>query len=253
MGIQGAAISTTIAYTIFSGLLFKDLLKGRQGFKLFKFSYTPDKVIFKSIFTASAIAALLPMMTNVVIYLMLRLMNGISPMMVDAFSLAKRFELYMIQLSVCLGASAMIVIGASHATHNRERVLEVLNAALKLLFWFGVPITLFMMVGSHFYYMTLTDKEAIISEGGRYFIYGSLNMLFTTGLILLNFCFQGLGRPALAIPYSLTSVILIQGLGGWYLLSNDHSSSLYYGMISLGTTITFFLNLRIFYKTMQKS
>jgi Na+-driven multidrug efflux pump len=252
MGIKGAAISTVIAYTIFSGLLFKDLFNGSQGFKLTKFTFSPDKVIFKSIFIASAIAALLPMMTNVVIYIMLRLMNDIDATMVDAFSLAKRFELYMIQLTVCLGASTMIVIGASHATQNTARVKEVLKAALKILFAVGIPITIIMAFASQFYYGSLTDKPAIIEEGGRYFIFGSLNMLFMTGLILINFCFQGLGKPALPIPFTLSSVIFIQGIGGWYLLTNNYPSTYYYTIISIGTSVTFFIILGVFYKALKK-
>lgn len=252
MGIKGAAISTVVAYVLFSGLLCKDLFNGSQGLKFSTFSFAPDKIIFKSIFNASAIAALLPMMTNVVIYIMLRLMNNRSDTMVDAFSLAKRFELYMIQLTVCLGASAMIVIGASHAIGNTQRVREVLKTSLRILFIAGIPITIIMIFANQFYYHSLTSKPEIILEGGRYFLYGSLNMLFMTALILINFCFQGLGKPALPIPYTLSSVIFIQGLGGWYLINNGYSSSLYYGIMSIGTTITFFLILGIFYKALEK-
>ena len=252
LGMKGAAFSTISAYVLFSILLFKDLFNGSQGFKLFSFSFSPDKEIFKSIFNASAIAALLPMMTNIVILLILRFMNERSSDMVDAFSMAKRFELYMIQLTVCLGAATMIVIGASHATVNPERVKVVLKTSLKYLFLVGVPITIFMAFGSSIYYRSFNANSAIIDEGNSYFIFGSLNMLFTTGLILLNFAFQGIGRPALPIPFTLTSVILIQGIAGWFLLKGGYPSSYYYGLISIGTTITFFLILGVFFRSLNK-
>ena len=241
MGIKGAAISTVVAYVIFSLLLLKDLINGSQGFKFFDFSLKIDKGILKAIFVASSIAALLPMMTNIVIYIILKFMKYRSIDIQDAFSLAKRFELYSIQLTVCLGAAAMVVIGASHENH--ERVKEVLKKSLQLLFLFGIPITVIMAFNSDLYYGTLTNNEAIINEGKNYFVFGGLNMLFTCAIILMNFVFQGLGKPAAPIPFSLTSVILVQGGIGFYLIHSGYDTTVYYGLISAATTITFFLIL----------
>lgn len=246
MGIKGAAISTVIAYVIFSLFLLKDLVKGSQGFKIFDFKLKIDRGIFKAIFAASAIAALLPMMTNIVIFIVLKFMKGHSVEIQDAFSLAKRFELYAIQLTVCLGAATMVVIGASHENH--KRVKEVLMKALKMLFIVGIPITLFMAFSSDTYYSTLTSRTEIMAEGQKYFVFGSLNMLFTCAIILLNFAFQGMGRPAAPIPFSLSSVLVVQGGIGFYLIHAGYSTSLYYGLISAATTVTFFLILAKFMK-----
>lgn len=246
MGMKGAAISTAITYTIFSLFLMKDLVNGSQGFKFFDFTLKIDKSILKAIFYASSIAALLPMMTNIVIYIILKCMSHRSLELMDAFSLAKRFELYAIQLTVCLGAATMVVIGASHENH--ERVKEILKTSLKILFFAGVPITLVMALKSDFYYVSLTKKSGILEEGQKYFLYGGLNMLFTCGIILMNFSYQGMGKPAAPIPFSLTSVIGIQGLCGVYLMVSESTTVIYYGLISVGTTITFFLILRRFYK-----
>lgn len=244
MGIKGAAISTVIAYVIFSGFLLKDLVKGSQGFSLFDFKMKIDRGILKAIFTASAIAALLPMMTNIVIFIILKFMKGYSVDIQDAFSLAKRFELYAIQLTVCLGAATMVVIGASHENH--DRVKEILMKSIKMLFCIGVPITLFMAFGSEAYYSTLTSNTVIMEEGQKYFLFGGLNMLFTCAIILLNFAFQGMGRPAAPIPFSLSSVLLVQGGVGFFLISSGYNTSIYYGLISAATTITFFLILAKF-------
>ena len=241
MGIKGAAISTVIAYVIFSLFLLKDLINGSQGFKLFDFKLKIDKDTLKAIFTASSIAALLPMMTNIVIYIILKFMKSRSIDIQDAFSLAKRFELYSIQLTVCLGAATMVVIGASHENH--QRVKEVLGKSLKFLFLVGIPVTVLMVFGSDIYYSSLTKDPEIMAEGKKYFLYGGLNMLFTCAIILMNFVFQGLGRPAAPIPFSLSSVILIQGVAGYFLISSGQDTSMYYGLISVGTTITFFLIL----------
>lgn len=239
MGIKGAAISTVVAYTVFSIFLLKDLMKGSQGFKFFDFKLKIDRAILKSIFTASSIAALLPMMTNIVIYIILKFMKHRSVDIQDAFSLAKRFELYSIQLTVCLGAATMVVIGASHENH--QRVKEVLGKSMKFLFLIGVPVTVLMAFGSDFYYSSLTKSAEIMTEGRKYFLYGGLNMLFTCAIILMNFVFQGLGKPAAPIPFSLTSVIAVQGAVGYFLISSGMDTSMYYGLISLGTTTTFFL------------
>lgn len=249
MGIKGAAISTVIVYSVFTLLLIKDLFAGSQGFKLISFKWTPDKQILQDIFKASSIAALLPLVTNLVIILLLKVMSSKSDILVDAFSLAKRFELYIIQLTVCLGAGTMVVMGASHATENKERVKEILFVALKSLFLVAVPITIFMALFSEHYYSSLTADQEIIEEGQKYFVFGSLNVLFTSAIILMNFSFQGIGRPSKPIPFSLFSVIAIQGLAGFYLINADYNTSIYYTLISLGTTITFALILKRFLKT----
>ncbi|MCM8540427.1 MAG: MATE family efflux transporter [Lentisphaeraceae bacterium] len=249
MGIKGAALSTVIAYTVFSLFLLKDLIKGSQGFKFFEFKLNVDRSILKAIFVASAIAALLPMMTNIVIFIVLKFMKSHSVEIQDAFSLAKRFELYAIQLTVCLGAATMVVIGASHENH--ARVKEILVKALKMLFYIGVPITIFMAFSSSTYYSTLTLNGEILEEGQRYFLYGGLNMLFTCAIILLNFAFQGMGKPAAPIPFSLTSVILIQGVIGIALLNKGYSTAFYYGLISAGATVTFALILIRFFRMLE--
>ena len=249
LGIKGAAVSTVIVYTIFTLLLIKDLFAGSQGFKLTSFKWTPDKEILRNIFKASSIAALLPLVTNLVIILLLKVMSLKSDVLVDAFSLAKRFELYIIQLTVCLGAGTMVVMGASHATENTERVKEVLFTSFKILFFVATPVTVFMIFFSDLYYSSLTNSEAIISEGQKYFLYGSLNMLFTSAIILMNFSFQGIGRPSRPIPFSLFSVIVIQGIAGFFLIDGDYNTSIYYGLTSIGTTITFGFIVRRFLKT----
>ncbi len=249
MGMKGAAISTVICYSLMTILLVKDLVKGVKGFAKFNFSWQMDKEILRAIFFASSIAALLPMMTNIVIYIMLKIMSHSSLELMDAFSLAKRFELYAIQLTVCLGASTMVVIGASH--DNLQRVRDVLKTSMKFLFGIGIPITLLMMIDSDFYYTTLTSKKDILLEGQKYFLFGGLNMLFTCGIILMNFSFQGLGKPAAPIPFSLTSVVLVQGFAGAYIVSSGMKVEWFYSVVSLATMITFFLIFRRFRKYTQ--
>ncbi|MCH2207827.1 MAG: MATE family efflux transporter [Lentisphaerales bacterium] len=253
MGIKGAAISTVVVYTIFTLFLIRDLIAGNQGFKIITLKWQLDKQILKDIFKASSIAALLPLITNLVIIIILKVMSSKSDVLVDAFSLAKRFELYLIQLTVCLGAGTMVVMGASHATENYKRVREVLRTALKVLFLVGIPITLFMVFGNEIYYSSLTQDEAIIAEGKSYFLFASLNMLFTCAIILMNFSFQGISKPAKPIPFSLFSVIVIQGCAGIYLISQGYSSSIYYALISVGTTITFCLILNRFLKSIKET
>lgn len=251
MGIKGAAISTVIVYTIFTLFLVRDLFTGNQGFKLVSLKWQPDRQILEDIFKASSIAALLPLITNLVIIVILKVMSSKSDVLVDAFSLAKRFELYLIQLTVCLGAGTMVVMGASHATENHERVREILETSLKVLFLVGIPITLFMVFGNEIYYSSLTQDEEIIAEGKSYFLFASLNMLFTCAIILMNFSFQGISKPARPIPFSLFSVIVIQGAAGVFLIGQGYNSSIYYGLISIGTTITFCLIMNRFIKSIK--
>jgi len=244
-GIQGAAVSTVIAYSLLLLLLIGDLYRGKQGLRVCKFTASPDRQVYQRIVRSGIVAAQVPVLASVVLLLVLDVMSARSVHMADAFSLAKRFELYLIQLTVCLGCGTMVVMSASLESGNAARVWSAMRSALKVLFAAGVPLVLGMSLFSDVFYRSLTTDSAIIQEGHKYFTYGGLHMLFTLGIILLNFGFQGIGRPFRALPYLVFSIVLVQGGGSWLLRSDLLDSSVYYVFISAGSALAFLMALRV--------
>lgn len=243
-GIQGAAVATVIAYTLLFLLLIGDLYRGRAGLQIRHLNANPDRQVYQRIMRSGIVAAQVPVLASVVLLLVLDVMAARSVSMADAFSLAKRFELYLIQLTVCLGCGTMVVMSASLESGNAARVWSTMRSALKVLFAAGVPLVLGMGLFSDVFYQSLTTESAIISEGRKYFTYGGLHMLFTLGIILLNFGFQGVGQPFRALPYLFFSIVLVQGGGSWLLRSALLDSSVYYLFISAGSALAFFMALR---------
>ncbi len=249
LGMKGAAIATVISYSAFFFLLAGDWLRGSQGQRTARVRLRPEPAVFKGILTSGVIAAQIPLLAGIVLLLVLNVMGERNASLADAFSLAKRFELYWIQLTVCLGCGVMVVMSASRGGGNIQRVQEILRVALKIFFGFGIPVMLLMFFYSDVFYKSLTSSPGIVTEGKKYFTWGSLNMLFTLGFILLNFGFQGIGRPARPFPLLLFSVVLIQGGGGWLLRNEQFSTAGYYLLISGGSAVAFFLALRAFIKS----
>jgi len=250
MGMTGAAIATVISYSVFCLLLVNHLLHGSHGRWAARAGLKPAPSVFKGILKSGAIAAQVPILASIVLLLVLNVMGERNASLADAFSLAKRFELYLIQLTVCLGCGVMVAMSASRDNENTQRIQEILQVALKILFGLGIPLMVLMFFYSDVFYKSLTSSPGIVIEGRKYFTWGGLNMLFTLGFILLNFSFQGIGRPARPFPFLLFSVVLIQGGGGWLLRSEQFSSTGYYVLISAGSAAAFFLALRAFSKSM---
>ena len=244
-GIQGAAVSTVIAYTLLFLLLIGDLYRGKQGLRIGRFKASPDRQVYQRIVRSGIVSAQVPVLASVVLLLVLDVMSARSVQMADAFSLAKRFELYLIQLTVCLGCGTMVVMSASLEASHASRVWAAMRTALKVLFVLGLPLVIGMSQFSDVFYRSLTSDSAIIYEGHKYFTYGGLHMLFTLAIILLNFGFQGIGRPFRALPYLVFSIVLVQGGGSWLLRSDLLDSSVYYLFISAGSALAFFMALRV--------
>ena len=249
-GIQGAAVSTVIAYSLLLLLLVGYLYRGKQRLRVCKFTASPDRQVYQRIVRSGIVAAQMPVLASVVLLLVLDVMSARSVQMADAFSLAKRFELYLIQLTVCLGCGTMVVMGASLESGNAARVWSAMRTALKVLCAVGLPLVIGMILYSDIFYQSLTTESAIISEGRKCFTYGGLHMLFTLGIILLNFGFQGVGQPFRALPYLFFSIVLVQGGGTWLLLSALLDSSVYYVFISAGSALAFFMALRALHGTL---
>ncbi len=244
-GIQGAAVSTVIAYSLLLLLLVGDLSRGKQGLRIGRFKASPDRQVYQRIVRSGIVAAQVPVLASVVLLLVLDVMSARSVQMADAFSLAKRFELYLIQLTVCLGCGTMVVMSASLEASHASRVWAAMRSSLKVLFTAGLPLVVGMSLFSDVFYRSLTTDSAIIQEGHKYFTYGGLHMLFTLGIILLNFGFQGIGRPFRALPYLVFSIVLVQGGGSWLLRSDLLDSSVYYVFISAGSALAFLMALRV--------
>ena len=244
-GIQGAAVSTVLAYTVLFLLLMRDLHRERHILKLVRLKMKPDRRVCQRILHSGIVAAQVPVLASVVLLLVLDTMMARSVSMADAFSLAKRFELYLIQLTVCLGCGTMVVMRANMEAGDGSRVWATMRTALKLLFALGLPLVIAMSQFSDVFYRSLTSDTTIMHEGHKYFTYGGLHMLFTLAIILLNFGFQGIGRPFHALPYLVISIVLVQGGGSWMLRSELLDSVVYYSFISVGSALTFFMALRV--------
>ena len=244
MGIRGAALATAVSFLLFFVLMATDLLRGTHGLSRAWLKVRPGSSVFAGILRSGFVAAQIPVLASVVLLIVLQVMSARSSALADAFSLAKRFELYLIQLTVCLGCGMMVVMGASKAAGNEHRVREALRASLKLLFWAAMPVALFMFFCSDLFYGSLTSDPVIINEGRKVFVWGGFHMLFTLGMILLNFGFQGIGRPIRALPFLLFSIGLVQGGGSWLLRNASIDSAGYYALISVGSAVAFLLALR---------
>ena len=126
MGIKGAALSTVVAYSLMTLLLVLDFFHERQGLKkcTSKIQNDEKRKIFKRIILTSFIAALVPACTNFTIGISQAILANLSPATLDAYSLSKRYEQFLIMLAIPICAANMIIISANLGRDNFTRIKE---------------------------------------------------------------------------------------------------------------------------------
>ena len=243
MGIRGAAISSGISYVIFLLLMIRELDIAQDGLVVALFKAKPQWPVYKNILRSAVVAVQVPVLASVVLMVVLAVMGAKDSYMADAFSLAKRFELYLIQFTVCLGSATMVVMSSSMAVNNYRRAREVAVTSLKILSVIAVPTMLWMSFNNDLFYYSLTANESIVAHGQKYFTWGGLSTLSLMGMILLSSAFQGIGCPARALPFQIFSIVIVQGGGSLLLQMGLLDSTGYYILISAGSVLSFLVAL----------
>ena len=250
LGIKGAALSTNVSYIVLTVLLLIDVRRESHGLDFSTpTSGHPDKQkILRRILNTSLIAALVPMITNLVIGFSQSLLAQRGTAVLDAFSLSKRFEQFLIMLCIPLCAASMITISASQSHGLKERIHETLNYSIKFLLACSSLLALIMYFGSDLWFKAFTGNENILVEGALYFGHAFLHIAFLPLTLLLNFAFQGISQPQKPLPISITSILIFQGLACYLIINQGHTTSLYYSLLSISTPLTFVLCYWLFKK-----
>ncbi|MDD7987096.1 MATE family efflux transporter [Lentisphaera marina] len=253
LGIKGAALSTVVAYSLMTLLLALDFFHERQGLKKCTSSIDPleKKLIFKRIISTSFIAALVPACTNFTIGISQSILANLSPATLDAYSLSKRFEQFLIMLAIPICAANMIIISANLGRNNYARIRESFMLSLKALLSITTILAIFMFFKSELWFACFTQKDEIFIEGAQYFKYAMLQVIFIPLCIMINFSFQGLSTPARPLPFTLGSVFLFQGIGCYFLVEHFQGSTEFYLSLGAGTFLAFICCLFLFLKDLQ--
>jgi putative MATE family efflux protein len=253
LGIKGAALSTVVAYSLMTLLLALDFFHERQGLK--KCTSLIDAVekqkILKRIVSTSFIAALVPACTNFTIGISQAILANLSPATLDAYSLSKRFEQFLIMLAIPICAANMIIISANLGRNNIARIKESFLLSLKIVLSVTTILGLFMFTKSEVWFACFTQNQEIYIEGEQYFKYALLHVIFIPLCILINFSFQGLSTPARPLPFTLGSIFLFQGLACYFLVAHFNNSREFYLSLGFGTLFAFIFCLFIFLKDLK--
>ncbi|MEN9361604.1 MAG: hypothetical protein RL095_3139 [Verrucomicrobiota bacterium] len=224
-GIRGAALSTVAAYSLLALLIWRDLLRPAGLAR-----HAPSPASQRRFILAAALtAAAVPLATNVGIGLVQHLLAPRGLSLMDAYSYARRFELCLIQLAVPLGAATMIIIAAAHGAGRPKRAREAFDFALKLTLLGSILIAALMALAPPLWHRLFSpDDPVFLAEGRLYFRAAFLHVVAVPALIIVNFAFQGLGRPHLPLPWTLGSILGAQILAALLLLPQGQPSWVYY-------------------------
>ncbi len=253
MGIKGAALSTVAAYSLMTLLLVLDFFHERQGLKkcTSKIQNDEKQQIFKRIISTSCIAALVPACTNFTIGISQAILANLSPATLDAYSLSKRYEQFLIMLAIPVCAANMIIISANLGRDNFTRIKESFILSFKVLLTINLVLGLFMFFQSELWFQSFTQNNEIFTEGSEYFKYAILHVIFIPLCIMINFAFQGLSTPARPLPFTLGSVFIFQGAACYFLVQHFQSSSQFYLTLGIGTFLAFSFCFMLFFKDLK--
>jgi len=242
-GIRGVAIASGISYILFFFLMLLEFRRYTFGWFAKMWAVELQWGQFKKVLRSALVAILVPFLSCVVLMVALGVMDAQNSAAAEAFSLAKRFELYLIQFAVCLGSGTMVVISSSLAVKNYYRAREAALTALKIVSVVAVPVMVWMFLHSELFYQTLTSNNSIIAFGRDYFVWGGISTIFTVGIIVLNFIFQAIGRPERALPFLILTIVVVQGGGSLILHAGLIDYIGYLILISAGAALSFALAL----------
>jgi Na+-driven multidrug efflux pump len=239
LGIRGVAIASGITYLLFFALMLLEFRKYSFGWLAKMWALELQWRAVTMVLRSAWFAILVPVTSCLMLMGVLGVMGAQNGALAEAFSLAKRFELYFIQLAVCLGSGTMVVVSSSLAVKDFVRARQAMCTALTVLFLGGIPIVVWMFLHSAWFYQLLTTNKSIIAFGREYFVWGGVSSLFLVGIIVLNFVFQAIGRPERVLPFLTVAIVFVPGVGSWILHVGFIDYIGYLILISTGAAVSF--------------
>ena len=253
MGIQGAAIATIIAH-ISTCLLMLGLIKYHKNrpfetysyLDIFRINIASIKQIFKWTLPISAETFIYPALTIIVQRNIASF--GTNPLAV--YSIGAQIESLTWTVGNAFASAVTIYVGQNYGAKLFQRILDGIKVSLKLMFFYGLLVSLLLFFGARFFYEFFVTNIDVIQLGQTYLRIFALIQIFICIEYVCSATFRGLGKTlvpsTIAIIGNVLRVVLSYLLSLTFLGINGIWIGLALGSLSISITMITLYYVKIY-------
>ena len=182
-----------------------------------------------------------------------RLVVGIDPLALTAFSLFGRFEHLVLMPGFAFGAAVITMVGQNGGRGNFDRISIIMKTSWVTGIVTTVVLALIMMAGATRIYAVFSDIPSVVDYAVRQTYTMELLYIFAlTGIVNRNF-FQAIGYPVPAFLLTLLRTLLLSLPISYLYVKVLHMGieGVWWGM-NTGTVITGFFSIALVSNTIKK-
>ncbi|MDN5324302.1 MAG: hypothetical protein PWP02_12 [Thermosipho sp. (in: thermotogales)] len=204
MGVNGAAIATTIARILAAVISLNHLFTGKRGFKITLKCLKPDFNLIKKVFRIGLPGSISMTFTSLGFVVIMRFVSSFGPTVISAYGVGNRIINFITMISFGIGSSVTTMIGqflGANDIKNAEKTVKVafitnfsiVFSLSALTFFFGGNLTQFF----------INDPE-VIQVGNLFFKFVSFSLPFFTSMTVFTNTLIGAGRTDLSMIVDIT-------------------------------------------------
>jgi putative MATE family efflux protein len=202
MGIQGAALATTISQVVTSFMSLYFLLFSQSKYRL-KWAYLiPDLSIMNSIYKVGIPSSVVSIAMSLVLTVYNNKLAGFGHLALAALGLGFRINGVLVMIFFGIGHGVMPTVGFNYGASNYERLEEVVKSAVRLSAMIGAVSCLLTEIFARPILMAFTNDPELLSIAVPALrIYVATQVLVGPMIVWINM-FNGAGK-------GLTSMVLL--------------------------------------------
>lgn len=199
MGVNGAAVATTIARVVAAIISINHLFTGKRGFKITLKCLKPDLFLIKRVFKIGLPGSISMTFTSLGFVVIMRFVSSFGPTVVSAYGVGNRIINFITMISFGIGNSVTTMIGqflGAKDIKNAEKTVKIAFITNFAIIFSLSLLTFFF--GGHLTKFFINDPE-VIQVGYLFFRYVSFSLPFFTSMAVFTNTLIGAGRTDLSM------------------------------------------------------
>lgn len=210
MGIQGVAIATILAQSVSVVLSFGYLLKKMPILIPKRVHFKIELNLYLDLFGQGLSMALMTSIVFLASIVMQYAINDMGYLIIAGHTTARRLNnLFLMPLGT-LGAAISTFVSQNKGADQRQRILEGVSYARKLVVFWGILMTVIVyMMSSLLIRATSGSEELLVIATGQKYMLWNAPFYFVAGVLFVSrYTLQGLGEKVLPLVSSIIELVL---------------------------------------------
>lgn len=230
MGVAGAALATTLAQCVASGLLLRWVLKNSSSFRFDSSFWRWDMSLVKTILKIGIPAGLQQVLVSFSMVSVTTIINTFGSNTVAAYGAASRLDSMAFMPSMSMGMAVSALVGQNVGAGKFDRVTAIVRWSNGMAAAVTGLVGLLAITNPTILMKLFTSDAAVLAEGSRYlqvmgFVYVPMALTFTLGGVM-----RGAGDTMSAMVFTIISLWVFRVPLAYYLSRSLGSQGIWYGI-----------------------